>query len=161
MAVDYTARQMQQNYTIRLLPWSEAQLSARAVRDSVFIQEQGIPEAMEWDAWDAVSVHAVAVSFSGLPIATGRILPADEKGAIRLGRMAVEKHWRRSGVGSAVLRALLAEARMPLVREIVLHAQIAVTGLYRKHGFKDCGGIFLEAGIPHVEMRLDCRDECS
>ena len=150
---------MQQTYTIHVLPWSEAQSSARAVRDSVFIEEQGIPEAMEWDEWDAVSVHAIATSDFGLAIATGRLLPADEQGVIRLGRMAVEKSWRKRGVGSAVLRALLAEARTPIAREIVLHAQISATALYRKHGFKECGAVFLEAGFPHVEMRLDCRDE--
>ncbi len=149
---------MAPNYAIQLLSWHKAQMLARAIRHCVFVEEQCIPEELEWDEWDALSIHAVAVLLPGSAIATGRLLPVDAAGVIRLGRMAVLKPWRNCGVGSAILCTLLADARKSNVHEIVLHAQITAASLYRKHGFSECGGTFLEAGIPHVEMRLVCHD---
>ena len=37
--------------------------------------------------------------------------------------------------------------------EIVLHAQVAVAGFYRRLGYVEEGDLFEEAGIPHVAMR--------
>jgi len=34
----------------------------------------------------------------------------------------------------------------------MIHAQEYVKGLYEKLGFEQVGGIFEEAGIPHVKM---------
>ncbi len=42
------------DFTVRLVDWSEAAEGLRLVRRAVFIDEQGIPEDMEWDELDAV-----------------------------------------------------------------------------------------------------------
>jgi predicted GNAT family N-acyltransferase len=84
----------------------------------------------------------------GHPIATGRLLPDGH-----IGRMAVLKNWRRQGVGSAVLNALLNIARARGDELTVLHAQSYATQFYLRSGFEITSGEFIEAGIPHVEMR--------
>jgi predicted GNAT family N-acyltransferase len=36
---------------------------------------------------------------------------------------------------------------------VVLHAQVAVAGFYRRLGYVEEGDLFDEAGIPHIAMR--------
>ncbi len=137
-------------FTIRILSWHEAAGLARPIREQVFLIEQHVPRELEWDEWDAPSEHAVATSEDGRPIGTARLLPDG-----RIGRMAVLVEWRRAGVGSALLRALLERARQRGMRSIVLHAQTHAAGFYRRLGFTERGEEFLEAGIPHLEMTLE------
>jgi predicted GNAT family N-acyltransferase len=137
-------------FTIRVLAWSDAAALARPVREEVFVAEQGVPLEEEWDGHDARCRHALALDAGGAAIGTARLLPEG-----RIGRMAVRKPWRGRGVGAALMRALLDEARRAGVRTITLHAQTHAAGFYRKFGFSVRGGEFDEAGIPHVEMRLE------
>jgi predicted GNAT family N-acyltransferase len=90
------------NFTVRLASWGDDQSALRDVRREVFIIEQQVPEALEWDDADAISVHVLALDARGLPIGTGRLL-ADGQ----IGRMAVVRDWRRHGVGSTILLDLL------------------------------------------------------
>jgi len=136
--------------TVRILAWREALPLARQVRESVFIAEQGVPRELEWDEWDEPSEHAVVFDADGSPVGTARLLP---NGAI--GRMAVLKERRGQGVGRKLLEALLQRARRRKMARVTLHAQTHAAGFYRRFGFSERGGEFLEAGIPHVEMTLD------
>ncbi|MDP1716437.1 MAG: GNAT family N-acetyltransferase, partial [Burkholderiales bacterium] len=88
------------------------------MRSTVFIDEQNVPEALEWDDQDEKSRHVLALSVHGEPIGTGRLLPDG-----RIGRMAVLREWRGKGVGSAILQALLELARQDGLRTIRLNAQ--------------------------------------
>jgi predicted GNAT family N-acyltransferase len=137
-------------FTIRIMAWPEALPHARPVRKNVFIEEQKVPREMEWDEWDDQCDHAVAFDVQDNPIGTARLLPDG-----RIGRMAVVKGWRGKGVGAALLRAMLDRARRRSMARAVLHAQVQAAGFYRRFGFSERGGEFLEAGIPHVEMTLD------
>ncbi len=137
-------------FTIRIMTWREALPHARPVRERVFIDEQAVPRDLEWDEWDEASDHAVALDARGGAIGTARLLPDG-----RIGRMAVIKAWRGKGVGAALLASMLVRARSRAMPLALLHAQIQAAGFYRKFGFIERGGEFLEAGIPHVEMTLD------
>lgn len=136
-------------YTVRAASWLGDQSALQDLRRRVFIIEQQVPEALEWDAADAVSVHALALDAAGQPIGTGRLLPDGH-----VGRMAVLKAWRRQGVGGVILQWLIRQARQRGLRELQLHAQTHALGFYRAHGFMADGGIFIEAGIPHQRMSL-------
>ncbi|MBM3348021.1 MAG: GNAT family N-acetyltransferase [Betaproteobacteria bacterium] len=138
---------------VELLDWTRARALAQPMRTAVFVLEQGVPAELEWDEWDERSVHALARQ-GGTPAGNGRLLPADEEGTVRIGRMAVLGPFRVRGVGAAILRALLARARETGARQALLHAQASAAGFYRRHGFTERGGEFVEAGIPHVEMVL-------
>ena len=140
---------MTSRYRIELMTWSEARPHARAVRDKVFIQEQGVPRELEWDAWDEPSDHAVAFDPGSTAVGTARLLPDGH-----IGRMAVLPSWRGMGVGSALLQAMIDLAREKRMPEVVLNAQTQAAGFYRRFGFAARGLEFLEAGIPHVEMGL-------
>lgn len=136
-------------YIVRLADWRVDCAALQAVRRAVFIEEQQVPEALEWDELDGDCRHVLAVSGAGVPIGTGRLLPD-----ARIGRMAVLWDWRRRGVGSAILGMLLELARAHGHKEIVLHAQTHALGFYARHGFEIRGSEFMEAGIPHHSMAL-------
>ncbi|NOV23892.1 GNAT family N-acetyltransferase [Cupriavidus necator] len=134
--------------TILICPWSEARDRARAIRYTVFVEEQGVPVELEWDEWDELSWHALALAEDGTPVATGRLLPDGH-----IGRMAVLKPARGTGVGALVLDALMRKAEQLGYPELVLNAQTHAAPFYARVGFVQVGPEFEEAGIPHVEMR--------
>jgi YbgC/YbaW family acyl-CoA thioester hydrolase len=136
---------------VRCGAWDELGRQAREIRTEVFIDEQRIPAAMEWDDADAGSVHAVAFNRFGLALGTGRLLE-HVPGVAKIGRMAVRQTVRGSDVGRAVLEALLQVARRRGDREAILHAQMSAAPFYTRAGFTARGPVFEEAGIPHVEM---------
>ena len=118
----------------------------------MFIAEQGVPGALEWDEWDGTAEHAIAFSPGNIAIGTGRLLPDG-----RVGRMAVLPEWRHRGTGAELLRVLVERARATGLASISLHAQVHARGFYGRFGFLEHGAVFGEAGIPHVEMRLRLR----
>ena len=132
---------------IDLLPWNDARAHAAPIRFAVFVEEQGVPADIELDQSDGDSVHALA--FEGNEaIGTARLLPDGH-----IGRMAVLKGWRGRGIGGRLLARLIDEARRRGHHEVVLSAQVHAAGFYRAHGFVEEGEEYMEAGIPHRDMR--------
>ncbi len=136
---------------IRLGAWEQLGEAARQVRTEVFVQEQQIPLELEWDEDDATALHAVAYNRLGMPVATGRLLQHGPNVA-KIGRMAVNRVLRGSGLGRDLLHALMDAARQRGDHRVVLHAQRSAEGFYRQLGFEGQGEPFEEAGIPHLEM---------
>lgn len=138
-------------------PWDAVGNRARQVREAVFVIEQAIPPEEEWDQWDPLALHAVAVAADGGVLGTGRLLPAgfdlQAPQVAHIGRMAVMPTARRQGAGGAILACLMREARARGFSVAELHAQSYVAGFYARHGFVATGAEFLEVGIPHMKMR--------
>ena len=137
---------------VRLADWDSLGREAGAIRRQVFVTEQKIPAELEWDAADAAGLHAVAYNRLGLPLATGRLLDQGA-GVAKIGRMAVQAPMRGSGIGRAVLDALLQAARKRGDLEVLLHAQTSAAAFYRRAGFVARGPVFDEAGMPHQQMQ--------
>ncbi len=134
-------------FRIELLDWQGARALATPIRFAVFVEEQGVPAALEMDDMDGECVHAVAFE-EGRAVGTARLLPDGH-----LGRMAVLKEWRSRGIGSLLLHSLVQKARERGDRQVVLSAQVHAMAFYRAHGFQAEGPVYEEAGIPHQEMR--------
>jgi predicted GNAT family N-acyltransferase len=132
--------------------WSDHEADLAAVRRAVFIEEQGVPEDLEWDGEDAESIHFLARSGDGTPIGCIRLLPSGQ-----ISRLSVIEAWRHQGIGQALLDAVEDEARRRSMPEIYLHAQTQATHFYEAAGFSVSGGIFIEADIPHRQMFKDLR----
>ena len=137
----------QPRFSVRIARWPQDQALLRRIRQLVFIEEQRVPEALEWDGTDDDALHLLALDEAGRPIGTARLLPSGQ-----IGRMAVLMPWRRRGVGSALLQCLLAETAKGQWPELFLNAQLSALPFYTKHGFSPEGEIFDEAGIPHRRM---------
>ena len=143
--------------TMKVGTWAELGEDASHVRHEVFVEEQKIPKELELDAADANAVHAVAYNRMGMPLATGRYLPypaAGRAGVVKVGRMAVKRVVRGSGLGRDVLLALMDTARERGQDEVVLHAQRSAEAFYARLGYAVNGAPFEEAGIPHIEMHI-------
>jgi YbgC/YbaW family acyl-CoA thioester hydrolase len=136
---------------VRAGGWAELGDEARRIRTEVFVQEQHIPTELEWDDGDATAIHAVAFNRLGQGVATGRLVQ-ERPGVARIGRMAVNRMLRGSGVGRQVLQTLMAAAAGRGDREAVLHAQRSAEEFYTGMGFRPRGEVFEEAGIAHIEM---------
>lgn len=138
---------MDTNVQVKLGEWSTLQADAQAVRTAVFVEEQKIPAALEWDVMDAQCLHAVAYDAQGKAIGTGRLLPDGH-----IGRMAVLSTARNCGVGAEILRQLMAQAKVRGMQAVQLNAQISAEPFYQREGFNREGDLFIEAGIEHVHM---------
>uniref|UniRef100_UPI0006B35C4B GNAT family N-acetyltransferase n=1 Tax=Streptomyces sp. NRRL B-24085 TaxID=1709476 RepID=UPI0006B35C4B len=131
------------------------------VRKEVFVGEQGVPEDIEYDAYDAVAVHVLAVREDGVPLGTGRLLSGDaaagktggDPSVGLLGRLAVTQAARGLGVGAALVRAIEDAARARGLAAVDLHAQTHALGFYERLGYVAYGPEFPDAGIPHRAMR--------
>ena len=135
-------------FTIHLTDWAHEQARLSQLRRTVFIDEQGVPEALEWDADDAGSLHFLVVDRSGQAIACARLLPDGH-----LGRMAVLPAWRGHGVGRALLAAAQNAAQACGRARVRLSAQTHAADFYVRAGFVAVGEEYEEAGIPHVAMQ--------
>lgn len=131
--------------------WAELGPDARALRTEVFVQEQRIPVELEWDELDEGAIHVVTWNRLGMPVATAR-LTRHSSGVSRIGRMAVSRVLRGTGLGRGLVHMLLQQARARGDHEVMLHAQRSAEGFYRGLGFKPRGHEFEEAGIAHIEM---------
>ena len=138
--------------TVETGDWATLGESAGALRRAVFVEEQNIPESLEWDEHDAKVLHAVARNRLGQVIATGRLLHAED-GVSHIGRMAVHRNLRSGGHGAAVMQALEEAARARGDRVVALNAQRSAERFYARLGYVSHGDGFEEAGIPHIEMR--------
>ncbi len=136
------------DFSIHPVDFASAADELRKVRETVFVREQGVPAALEWDGSDPACRHVIARDAAGAPVGTGRLTPDR-----RIGRMAVLREWRGRGVGDALLAALLEQARALGWTEVSLHAQASAEDFYARHGFVPEGGRFMEAGIEHQGMR--------
>ncbi|MBA8883862.1 GNAT family N-acetyltransferase [Dokdonella fugitiva] len=122
----------------------------RSVREQVFVVEQAVPREDEIDEQDPKSRHVIARDADGRAIGTGRLTPAHA-----IGRVAVLVDWRGRGVGQAIMRVLLEQARALGYPAVELHSQAHAIPFYAALGFHAEGEPFIECGIPHQAMRLD------
>jgi YbgC/YbaW family acyl-CoA thioester hydrolase len=128
---------------------------AFAIREEVFVNEQGFALDIERDAEDQTSVHAVAYNRLGMPLATGRLLQShmvEGKKSSKIGRVAVHRVMRGSNIGRDIMTALTNAAQARGDAEIVLHSQCSAENFYLKQGFTVRGAPFDEEGMQHMEM---------
>ena len=137
-------------FLVRPARWQADEAAIARVRRAVFIEEQGVPEALEWESWDGDCAWFVAEDGGNTIVGIGRLTPEG-----RVGRMAVLPEWRGRGVGSALLVAALTEARGRRQRRVELSAQSRAVPFYERHGFSAIGDEYLDAGIPHRTMTLE------
>lgn len=127
--------------------------ACRALRRTVFIEEQGVSEADEVDDLDGQAIHILATQ-DGIPVGSARLLTSGDTG--KIGRVCVLISARGTGLGAALMQAAVAQFRtMPGVTQVKLGAQTHALAFYEHLGFVPYGQVFMDAGIPHRDMRLD------
>lgn len=124
--------------------------ACRALRRTVFIEEQGVSEADEVDGLDDHCIHILAVS-DGRPVGSARLMVLGNIG--KVGRVCVLQEARGTGLGAALMQATVSQFRaMPGIEKVKLGAQIHALAFYERLGFVPYGEVFLDAGIEHRDM---------
>ena len=124
--------------------------TCRALRRAVFIKEQNVPEAEEWDGKDEDALHLLAWD-GDTPVGTARILLQGDTS--KIGRVCVLPQARGTGLGAALIRAALDVLRRQAgVTQARLGSQTHAIGFYEKLGFTAYGPEYDDAGIPHRDM---------
>jgi predicted GNAT family N-acyltransferase len=139
--------------TIECTDWTKSRHLLTAVRTTVFVDEQKVPVDIELDEFDQTAQHWLACS-GDVPVGTCRML-ADG----HIGRLAVLKDYRNLDIGKQLLTAAIDEARKNRLFEVYLYAQIHALGFYQAFGFTTYGEEFMDAGIPHLSMRLQLEEQ--
>ncbi len=123
--------------------------AAFRLRRAVFVGEQHIPPELERDAADETARHAVILRGKEA-LATGRVMIREASG--RIGRVAVDRAWRRQGLGRQIMGALESVAREEGVSELELSSQLSVQGFYEQLGYARQGDVYVEADVEHIWM---------
>ena len=126
--------------------------ACRQLRRRVFIEEQGVSEAEEWDGRDAQAMHLLGW-LDNRPVATARMFREGDTG--KIGRVCVLREARGTGAGAAIMRAALEALRNDGARFAKLASQSYALPFYEKLGFSAYGPEYLDAGIPHRDMVLE------
>lgn len=137
--------------TSAFVPGTEDISEPFAIRKEVFVKEQNISEEEEFDEFDAQALHLI-VYVDEQPAATGRIW--HDGRAFHIGRLAVLKQFRGQKIGDLALRLLLYKTFSSGAQVVEISAQTYIVPLYKKFGFKEYGEEYIEAGIPHIAMKV-------
>jgi predicted GNAT family N-acyltransferase len=120
-----------------------------AIRFEVFVHEQNVPPELEIDGLDPDCLHALAFD-DQKPVATGRLLHDGH-----IGRVAVLNPYRNQGIGTAIMKSLIAAAQSRSFQTVCLSSQTHAVPFYEQLGFQIEGPTYQEAGIDHVDMTLN------
>lgn len=131
----------------------ETDKSYEDIRTEVFVKEQGYPFELEFDGYDNICPHLVIFA-GGEPVATGRVIRADSNTA-KLGRIAVKKSQRGTGLGEKIVLELLRYAREQGFKTVLVSAQTYAVGFYEKCGFNSVGTPeYMDGHISHIDMQI-------
>lgn len=132
---------------IKMVDFTSHYEELKKIRTLVFIEEQNVPKELEWDEFDKDSLHFIAY-YNSKPVGTARLLTDGH-----IGRMAILKEFRNRKIGKNMLKYVLNVAKAKSMIKIELSAQEHAIGFYIKQGFDVISDVYLDAGIPHYDMK--------
>mgnify|MGYP001800055978 CR=1 FL=1 len=122
------------------------------LRRQVFVGEQGVTEAEEVDGLDPEATH-VLLRVGDTPIGTMRLRIVEGMGKVE--RVCVSPDHRSDGHGADLIRWAIGYFRKgEKVKGVKLGAQVRAIGFYEALGFEAYGPEYLDARIPHRDMRV-------
>jgi len=143
---------MENKLKIEIVKWIDEHEFLTMIREKVFIEEQKVTPQLEWDGMDKEAIHFLAYKDNK---AVGCARAFMIQNGMQLGRMAVLKECRGEGIGSALIEIALATAKLNQLSGIYISAQCHAINFYKKFGFEVTSDIYLDAEIPHRDMKLD------
>lgn len=122
--------------------------AAQALRQEVFMEEQGF--SYEFDETDNTALHLVLYD-DDEAVAVCRMFP-DGPDVWHIGRVAVKKNRRGQRLGEAIIAEAETAVSLHGAKKMVLSAQVQAAGFYKKLGYAQVGGEYLDEHCPHVNM---------
>lgn len=129
------------------------------LRVAVFVVEQKC-YYQEVDDDDLIAYHLMITNNAHHLIAYARIIPESNSTVARIGRVVVNSDDRHGGQGRQLVQMALDEIPqlMPHTVKIVLAGQEYLNNFYQSFGFKNVSDVYLEDGIPHIDMEMAIKD---
>ena len=119
------------------------------LRSKIFVVEQNCVYN-DLDNLDFEANHIICFLEKNI-IGYSRII--DKKANIVIGRIIVEKKYRKKGIGEKLVKKSIRTAKRKIGKKsIIISAQKQWDSFYKKLNFKCTGKEYLEDGIPHQEM---------
>ena len=143
---------MENNLKIEIVKWIDEHESLTMIREKVFIKEQKVTPQLEWDGIDEKAIHFLVYK-DEKAIGCARALVIENH--MQLGRMAILKEYRGEGIGSNLIEKAVTTAKLNQLSSIDISAQCHAIDFYKKFGFKVTSDIYLDAEIPHRDMKLE------
>lgn len=150
------------SHKIIITNWQTHQIDLIKIRTDVFMHEQHVSAADEWDGLDDQAIHFLVLSATGSPVGCARLLHErfHEKQFFHIGRVALLKSFRNQGIGHKLMRFIIAYCQTTAPgTSIYLHAQTQRRNFYDALGFIAEGDDFMDAGIAHISMYLSSNPE--
>ena len=122
------------------------------IRQRVFVNEQGVPEAIVHEDAERSAHYFVAIDEEGNALGTARWRKTAQ--GVKLERFAVLPAHRNKGLGTDLLRSILVDIKSKFGSGVLvyLNAQLEAITLYTDQGFLPVGQTFIEADITHQRM---------
>jgi predicted GNAT family N-acyltransferase len=137
---------------IEIVKWIDEYELLTMIREKVFIEEQEVTSQLEWDGMDKDAIHFLAFKDKkGVGCARAFVM----QNRMQLGRMAVLREYRGEGIGSALIETAITLAKLNQLSGIYISAQCHAIDFYKKFGFEVTSDIYLDAEIPHRDMKLN------
>jgi predicted GNAT family N-acyltransferase len=137
---------------IEIVKWIDEYELLTMIREKVFIEEQKVTSQLEWDGMDKDAIHFLAFKDKkGVGCARAFVI----QNRMQLGRMAVLREYRGEGIGSALIETAITLAKLNQLSGIYISAQCHAIDFYKKFGFEVTSDIYLDAEIPHRDMKLN------
>lgn len=121
------------NIQIRIVDKDIDLKKAFDIRQKVFVEEQGIPQELEYDEMDKSSIHVLAI-YNGEILGTGR-LTEDKNETGSISRIAVLIPHRGKGIGKLIVKSLEKIAEKNSVKNLRLEAHYYLEQFYENLGF--------------------------
>ena len=143
---------MKNNLKVEIVKWIDSYVPLTMIREKVFIEEQKVTPQLEWDGMDEEAIHfLVYKDKKAIGCARAIVIEND----MQLGRMAILKEYRGEGIGNNLIEKAVITAKLNQLSSIHISAQCHAIDFYKKFGFKVISDIYLDAEIPHRDMRLE------
>lgn len=143
---------MENKVKIEIVKWIDEYELLTMIREKVFIEEQEVTSQLEWDGMDKDAIHFLAFKDKkGVGCARAFVI----QNRMQLGRMAVLREYRGEGIGSALIETAITLAKLNQLSGIYISAQCHAIDFYKKFGFEVTSDIYLDAEIPHRDMKLN------
>ena len=143
---------MENNLKVEIVKWIDGYAPLSMIREKVFIEEQKVTPQLEWDGRDEEAIHFLAYQ-DEKAIGCARAFVIENH--MQLGRMAVLKEYRNKGIGGTLIEKAVVTAKLNQLSAINISAQCHAIDFYKKFGFEVISDIYLDADIPHRDMKLE------
>lgn len=120
---------------------------AHYIRETVFIKEQGFEN--EYDEIDKIAKHIVIYD-NEKAVATCRVFWCGKENSYHVGRIAVLKEYRGTGLGRMIMTEAENLTKSLGGKTLKLGGQLRAAGFYDKIGYERCGDEYLDEGYPHI-----------